>query len=109
MASWLLLVSHLCVEAGAAHAVSALIPAHSTGDSDDGHAAVHADCGSALLSSADRDPLPAPAGPDLSGSSALAAPSSRVLAPAAMYLPTTDATRARSAPPLYLLHAAFLI
>lgn len=109
LAGWLLLVSDLCVDVGAAHAAIGPISAHGAGDSERGHATIHGDCGSAVLSSADRDPLPTPADMDLTGSPATAVPPSLAVSPARVNLRSTDTIRSRSAPPLYLLHAVFQI
>ena len=109
LAGWLLLVSDLCVDVGVAHAAIGPISTHGAGDSDGGHATIHGECGSAVLSSADRDPLPTPAGMDLTGPPGPAVPPSLAVALARVNLRSTDTIRSRSAPPLYLLHAVFQI
>ena len=109
LAGWLLLVSDLCVDVGVAHAAIGPISTHGAGDSDGGHATIHGECGSAVLSSADRDPLPTPAGMDLTGPPGPVVPPSLAVALARVNLRSTDTNRSRSAPPLYLLHAVFQI
>ena len=109
LAGWLLLVSDLCVDLGPVHVPIGPISAHGAGDSDEGHATVHGECGSVLLSSTERNPLPAPTGLDLSGPMGSVVPSSLVVAPACVHVRSTDTIRSRSAPPLYVLYAIFQI
>lgn len=107
LCAWLLLVSHLCVDAGGIHAEISPVEAHQAGESQDEHTALHPDCVSAASSSIDRDHVSsAEAQVWLQHDRAITSPHAST---GSRSNPSPDSTRIRSAPPLFLLHSIFLI
>ena len=110
--AWLFLIGDLCVDVGVGHAEAEIAPveARGAGHSRGDHAAVHAECASDQSWSVARNPGDARMVPD-------ALPGQVTAVQQGLSLPwcsgpvsrSSSTPAARSAPPLFLLHSAFLI
>jgi hypothetical protein len=108
LCSWLLLVTHICVDVGQTHATVAASHVHSEADPHDADSPLHSQCLFALWASLGRVPVDPAIVADawvVPGVPALPAPS---ILEQPRWSPLVRPVVARSAP-LYLLHATLLI
>ena len=109
LVGWIVLVGHICVEAEAVHGGVRSAPVVASQIPQPDHSDGHAECVSTASWSVNRTPLSVPLAPEASVRLEASIASLLVVPEGFGALRLDEIPRAGSGPPLYLLHAAFLI